>query len=148
MKIAILYGPRDLRIEDQPLDTSHLQPDEIWVETRISALKIGTDRGNYEGAERVPGASWHETLDSLPTRGPLLIVANEFFDALPIRQLIATPAGWRERVVIRDGDRFAAVPGPLPMDAAVPDALRPHASFQSREHHQRRRQVNADLVTP
>lgn len=56
MKIAILHGPRDLRIEDQPLDTSHLQPDQIWVETRISALKIGTDRGNYEGAERVPGA--------------------------------------------------------------------------------------------
>ncbi|MEZ4861639.1 MAG: zinc-binding dehydrogenase [Caldilineaceae bacterium] len=56
MKIAILHGPRDLRIEEQPLDTDHLQPDEIWVETRISALKIGTDRGNYEGAEQVPGA--------------------------------------------------------------------------------------------
>lgn len=56
MKIAILHGPRNLRIEEQPLDTSQLQPDEIWVETRISALKIGTDRGNYEGAERVPGA--------------------------------------------------------------------------------------------
>lgn len=56
MKIAILHGPRDLRIEEQPLDTSHLQPDEIWVKTRISALKIGTDRGNYEGAEQVPGA--------------------------------------------------------------------------------------------
>lgn len=56
MKIAILHGPRDLRIKEQPLDTSHLQPNEIWVATRISALKIGTDRGNYEGAERVPGA--------------------------------------------------------------------------------------------
>ena len=56
MKIAILHGPRDLRIEEQPLNTSQLQPDEIWVETLISALKIGTDRGNYEGAERVPGA--------------------------------------------------------------------------------------------
>jgi len=56
MKIAILYGPRDLRIEVQPLDTSHLKPNEIWVQTRISALKIGTDRGNYEGAERVPDA--------------------------------------------------------------------------------------------
>ncbi len=56
MKIAILHGPRDLRMEEQPLETSHLQPNEIWVETRISALKIGTDRGNYEGAERVPGA--------------------------------------------------------------------------------------------
>ena len=56
MKIAILHGPRDLRIEEQPLETSRLAPHEIWVETRISALKIGTDRGNYEGAERVPGA--------------------------------------------------------------------------------------------
>ena len=55
MKIAILHGPRDLRIEDQVLDTSQLQPDEIWVKTRIS-FKIGTDRGNYEGAEQVPGA--------------------------------------------------------------------------------------------
>lgn len=54
MKIAIAV--HDLRIEEQPLDTSQLQPHEIWVETRISALKIGTDRGNYEGAERVPGA--------------------------------------------------------------------------------------------
>ena len=56
MKIAILHGPRDLRIEEWPLDTDNLKPDEIWVETEISALKIGTDRGNYEGAEQVPGA--------------------------------------------------------------------------------------------
>ncbi|MFN0170201.1 MAG: zinc-binding dehydrogenase [Bryobacteraceae bacterium] len=57
MKIAILRGPRDLRIEEQPLlNTGNLAPDEVWVQTRISAFKIGTDRGNYEGAERVPGA--------------------------------------------------------------------------------------------
>ena len=56
MKIAILHGPRDLRIEEQPLGTENLGPDQIWVETKISALKIGTDRGNYEGAEQVPGA--------------------------------------------------------------------------------------------
>lgn len=56
MKIAVLHGPRDLRIEEQELDTGNLKPDEIWVETQITALKIGTDRGNYEGAERVPGA--------------------------------------------------------------------------------------------
>ncbi|MCZ6635197.1 MAG: zinc-binding dehydrogenase [bacterium] len=56
MKIPILYGPRDLRIEEQPLDTDHLEPDELWIETEITAFKIGTDRGNYEGAEQVPGA--------------------------------------------------------------------------------------------
>jgi threonine dehydrogenase-like Zn-dependent dehydrogenase len=56
MKIAMLRGPRDLRIEEHPLETGNLLPDQLWIETQVSALKIGTDRGNYEGAERVPGA--------------------------------------------------------------------------------------------
>ncbi|MDE0555867.1 MAG: hypothetical protein OXI24_16740, partial [Candidatus Poribacteria bacterium] len=56
MKKAILHGPRDLRIEEHPLDTSALGADDVWVETQISAFKIGTDRGNFEGADRVPGA--------------------------------------------------------------------------------------------
>jgi len=37
--------------------------------------------------ETVPGARWHETIGDLPAR-PLLLVANEFLDALPIRQLV------------------------------------------------------------
>ena len=37
-------------------------------------------------AERLPPARWHDEVDSLPAAGPLLVVANEFFDALPIRQ--------------------------------------------------------------
>ena len=56
MKIAMLRGPRDLRIEEQQIDTDNLKPDEVWIETEITAFKIGTDRGNYEGAEQVPGA--------------------------------------------------------------------------------------------
>ena len=56
MKIAVLHGPRDLRIEEHDLDPSDLGDHQVWVETIVSALKIGTDRGNYEGAEQVPGA--------------------------------------------------------------------------------------------
>lgn len=56
----------------------------------------------------VPEATWHETIDDLPAR-PLLLVANEFFDALPIRQFVGgverkvvlTPAGL---AFDRDGD--------------------------------------------
>ncbi len=54
MKIAILHGPRDLRLEEQPLGEPG--PNEVLVQTIISGFKIGTDRGNYEGAENVPGA--------------------------------------------------------------------------------------------
>jgi 2-desacetyl-2-hydroxyethyl bacteriochlorophyllide A dehydrogenase len=52
----VLHGPRDLRLEDFSLETQELGSDQIWVETEVSALSTGTDRGNYEGAEQVPGA--------------------------------------------------------------------------------------------
>ena len=38
--------------------------------------------------ERLPDAEWHESLLTLPEGRPLLLVANEFFDALPIRQSV------------------------------------------------------------
>ncbi len=48
---------------------------------------------------------WHRGLETLP-EGPLLIVANEFFDALPIRQFERTGAGWCERLVAMDQGSF------------------------------------------
>jgi threonine dehydrogenase-like Zn-dependent dehydrogenase len=56
MKRAILHGPRDLRLEEYTLPVEKLEPDQIWVKTQVTALSTGTDRGNYEGAEQVPGA--------------------------------------------------------------------------------------------
>ncbi len=41
---------------------------------------------------------WVERFDQLPD-GPLLLVANELFDALPIRQLEKQRGGWHERMV-------------------------------------------------
>lgn len=42
--------------------------------------------------------TWHDRLEDVP-EGPTLIVANEFFDALPIRQIQKTSHGWFERLV-------------------------------------------------
>ena len=75
-------------------------------------------------AERVPRATWHDDLGTLAEGAPLLVVANEFVDALPARQLIATGSGWRERLVARDGERFVPVPGPAVGHAAIPSHLR------------------------
>ena len=55
MKIAILKKPYCIEIEDQKR-RENLNPDEIRAKTIVSALKLGTDRGNFEGAEDVPGA--------------------------------------------------------------------------------------------
>lgn len=73
----------------------------------------------------VPQARFCNSIDELPEDGSLMIVANEFFDALAVRQLISTHSGWRERVVGRDrGTKFIAMPGSQAMDAVVPAAYR------------------------
>ena len=71
----------------------------------------------------LPRARFHDDASSVPENGPLLLVANEFLDALPIRQLVHTQAGWRERVVALDGDQFVFAAGSQPMDLAVPEDL-------------------------
>jgi len=72
-------------------------------------------------AALLPKAVFHDDMQTLPEDGPLLIVANEFFDALPVHQIMSTHAGWRERVVARDGQKFMALPGSRPMDNIVPE---------------------------
>ena len=75
-------------------------------------------------ADRVPSATWHDDLSTLPDDGPVLAVANEYFDALPVRQLVATKTGWRERLVTLDGDRFVPAAGPPVPPDSIPAHLR------------------------
>jgi NADH dehydrogenase [ubiquinone] 1 alpha subcomplex assembly factor 7 len=69
--------------------------------------------------------TWHERFDEVPA-GPLLLVANEFFDALPVRQFERTAQGWRERMIglAADGETlaFALAPGATPFARFLPDA--------------------------
>lgn len=70
-------------------------------------------------------ASWHDDLAAVPA-GATLLVANEFLDALPIRQLVMTEHGWRERVVGLDTGgalAFGLAPDPVP-PTLVPEPLR------------------------
>ncbi len=72
---------------------------------------------------RLPGAEHHDEVDALPDDLPLVIVANEFFDALPIHQYIRTVDGWRERMVERRNGALAPVAGDVPADVSVPSIL-------------------------
>jgi SAM-dependent MidA family methyltransferase len=49
-------------------------------------------------ASRVAEATWHDTLATVPEQ-PMILVANEFLDALPIRQFVRRGNGWTERFV-------------------------------------------------
>ncbi|TCD06936.1 class I SAM-dependent methyltransferase [Erythrobacteraceae bacterium CFH 75059] len=71
--------------------------------------------------QAVPQARVHGHLADLDGSAPMLLVANEFLDALPVRQLVRTAEGWREVVVtLDDRQDFTFAAGAQPMDAALP----------------------------
>ena len=70
-----------------------------------------------EQASRVPGAAWHDDLGTLPD-GPMILVANEFLDALPIRQFRHEGGQWLERYV--QNGAFVELPCEAPAD--LPEA--------------------------
>ena len=67
---------------------------------------------------------WCSAVEDLPSRGPAFIIANEFLDALPVRQFVRTAAGWRERLVMVEDDTVAFVLGmdKCGLAASLPDA--------------------------
>jgi SAM-dependent MidA family methyltransferase len=118
----------------------------LMADALRAAAKIGwrpevhlvetSPRLRAEQARRVPAAVWHDTVATLPEDRPLIVLANEFFDALPVERWVRTASGWAEQHVGCGADGALALidlPAPpppgLPTDAA-PGAiveLRPHA---------------------
>lgn len=74
-------------------------------------------------AERI---AWYSCFGEVPQDLPLIIIANEFFDALPARQFVRTDDGWFERCVGLDADGtfvFGALPHP-DVTVQIPPQLR------------------------
>jgi SAM-dependent MidA family methyltransferase len=93
-----------------------LEPPVHFVET--------SPRMREEQAKRVSHAEWAIDLVGLPDDAPLLVVANEFFDALPIRQLVKTGQGWRERLIACQDTLFLPIAGDRSFDMIIPERLR------------------------
>lgn len=78
-------------------------------------------------AEKLQGVApqWHDGIATLPA-GPMLLIANEFLDALPIRQFERRDGAWHERRIMLgdDGERlaFALDPQPNLLTALLPQA--------------------------
>ncbi len=68
---------------------------------------------------------WYERFDDRLTDRPLFLIANEFFDCLPLHQFVKTDRGWCERMVgVKDG-AFCFALSPAPSTAVPPE--RAHA---------------------
>ena len=66
--------------------------------------------------------TWTDQVSALP-EAPLYLLANEFFDALPIRQFVRDGDGWRERRVGLDGEDLAFGLGPAGPQPALTERL-------------------------
>jgi NADH dehydrogenase [ubiquinone] 1 alpha subcomplex assembly factor 7 len=73
---------------------------------------------------------WAAQFDDTLTDRPLFLLANEFFDALPIRQFVKTQKGWCERMIgLDDTGALAFALAPEPSAITTPRADAPSGAF-------------------
>lgn len=121
-------GPgRGTLMADMLRTLGHLDPSFVTL-TRVAMIEASPrlteiQRGKLAAGRARP--TWYQDISALPAL-PLVIVGNELFDALPMRQFVRTSQGWRERMIALDGEgrlTFATGmggldPALLPADAA------------------------------
>ncbi|MCB5945082.1 class I SAM-dependent methyltransferase [Acidocella sp. KAb 2-4] len=112
----MLGAPADVRLVEAGPGRGVLMADalRVWNAPDVHFIEASPAL-RAEQAKRVPRATWHDSLESIPP-GPMILLANEFLDALPVRQFIRREAGWMERYVA-DG-AYVELPAeyPLPDD--------------------------------
>src|SRR5262249_26770142 len=70
-------------------------------------------------------ANWVTRFEDVPPDAPLFLIANEFFDALPIRQYVKSEKGWHERMIAADGESLKFVLAPNVVALSHPLAAEP-----------------------
>lgn len=99
---------------------------EANAAAEVHLVETSPALGLIQRARLGNGPAWHERFDDVPP-GPIVVVANELFDALPVHQVERAPVGFRERMVGLGETgclAFALAPGPTPAAAL---ARREHA---------------------
>ena len=90
----------------------------------INPVLRDKQKATLSGASNI---DWHDTIDDIP-EGPAVILANEYFDVLPIHQAVRRETGWHERVVDLDDSGkliFGAAPEPIPrFEVLLPPLVR------------------------
>jgi NADH dehydrogenase [ubiquinone] 1 alpha subcomplex assembly factor 7 len=111
--LMVELGPGRGTLMADALRAARVRP-EFGAEVRLHLVESSPGLKRLQAAALAEARpQWHDGLESVP-EGALLLVANEFFDALPIRQFQRTEEGWRERMIALDetGARFRWVLSP------------------------------------
>lgn len=125
-------SPGDVRLVEIGPGRGTMMSDMLRVIQRIApSLMDGLRVHLVETSERLRGVqrvtleaystkiSWHDSFEDVP-EGFTLIAANELFDAIPIRQFVRTPTGFRERLVgLGPEDELSFVAGIATLDPVL-----------------------------
>ncbi len=109
----------------------------------ISPTLIARQKQTLAGTPRL---HWHDSLSgalSAAAETPVIVLANEFLDALPVHQLVLTERGWCERTIGLDPDHqlvWVLDHRPSPLAALIPPAL-------SQGHHGALIEVSPAILT-
>jgi SAM-dependent MidA family methyltransferase len=97
---AVLGAPKDFILAEAGPGRGTLMQDALraFVPAPEIHLIETSPRLREEQAQRVPTAHWHDSLATIPDK-KMVLLANEFLDALPVRQFVHRDAGWFERHV-------------------------------------------------
>lgn len=103
---------RAARLRPAFLDAAH-----VWLVETGGRLRLEQRRRLKDCGVKI---DWADRFADVPA-APTLLVANEFFDCLPIRQFVRGAVGWRERLVglSPDGAGLAFTLSPTPPDPAL-----------------------------
>ena len=118
-------GPGDGCLIADALRALRLLPEmlaaaELWLVEPSRPLRA-------RQAEAVAGAAleprWADSLAGLPQDAPLVLIANEVLDCLPVRQFVRAEQGWAERLVgLGETDELAFGFAKRPLDHVLPEA--------------------------
>jgi NADH dehydrogenase [ubiquinone] 1 alpha subcomplex assembly factor 7 len=122
--------PREKRLVELGPGRGTLMADALRALDRVPGFRDDLDIVLVEASpalaalqrQRVPTARWTDRFDAGLADRPLFLLANEFFDALPIRQFVKTPGGWHERMIGSDGGALRFVLAPVANPAVQGDA--------------------------
>jgi NADH dehydrogenase [ubiquinone] 1 alpha subcomplex assembly factor 7 len=128
--LLVELGPGRGSMMQDALRAAHVMP-EFRAAAAIHFVEVSPvlekRQRDFLGGLGMP-FTWHKALEEVP-EGPTIILANEFFDSLPVHQAVMCADGWHERVVKIDENaklRFGIARDPIPLfEQLLPRGMRP-----------------------
>ena len=107
------------------LRAAHIRPDFVDA-ADVELIEISPVlRDSQRHALNGHNVRWRESVDEVPSDAPVFLLANEFFDALPVRQLVRRGSHWYERRIGLEAGQLCFTTDSEPSSATlVPAALR------------------------